>query len=71
MYIDRLNLFKDPILGQIENTLNEMAEFVQFFKDINFRDRDPNRKAMNLQYTASIEGVDAKINMLKRVIASA
>tara|TARA_R100000278_G_C5473632_1_gene165462 strand:+ start:951 stop:1796 length:846 start_codon:yes stop_codon:yes gene_type:complete len=70
LYIDRLNLFKDPILSQIQNTINEMAEFVQFFKDINFRDRDPNRKAMNLQYTASIEGVDAKINMLKRVIAS-
>tara|TARA_A100000172_G_scaffold76432_1_gene59941 strand:- start:1291 stop:2169 length:879 start_codon:yes stop_codon:yes gene_type:complete len=68
LYIDRLNLFKDPILSEIKNTLNAMADFVQFFKDVNYRDRDSNRTAKNLEFIASVEGVQARINLLKKKI---
>ena len=45
-----------------------MADFVNFFKNINFKDKDPNRKAFNLQYIANVEGVQTRINILKKKV---
>ena len=67
-YIDRLNLFKDPIKSEIRVILKDMSDFVQYFKNVNYKDKDPNRKAKNLQYFANIEGVQTKINLLKKKV---
>ena len=42
-----------------------MADFIQFFKNVNFRDQDKNRSSVYLKYTTNIEGVSAKIDILK------
>ena len=70
LYIDRLNLFKDPIKSEIRVILKAMGDFVQYFKNINYKDKDPERKAKNLQYFANVEGVQTKINLLKKRILS-
>ena len=65
LYVDRLYLFKDPINSQLKNIIGNMADFIQFFKNVNFRDQDKNRSSVYLKYTTNIEGVSAKIDILK------
>lgn len=65
LYVDRLYLFKDPINSQLKNIIGNMADFIQFFKNVNFRDQDKNRSSVYLKYATNIEGVSAKIDILK------
>jgi hypothetical protein len=37
LYVDRLYLFKDPINSQIKNVIGNMADFIQFFKNVNYQ----------------------------------
>ena len=45
LYVDRLLLFKDPINSQIKNVIGNMADFIQFFKNVNYRDQDRERSS--------------------------
>jgi len=65
LYVDRLLLFKDPINSQIKNVIGNMADFIQFFKNVNYRDQDSERSSFLFDYTASIEGASAQIDILK------
>jgi hypothetical protein len=42
-----------------------MADFIQFFKNVNFRDQDASRSSVHLKYTTNVEGVSAKIDILR------
>ena len=68
LYVDRLYLFKDPVNSQLKNIMGNMADFLQFFKNVNFRDQDPTRSAVRFKYTTDIESVSASIDMLKNKI---
>lgn len=65
LYVDRLYIFKDPINSQLKNIIGNMADFIQFFKNVNFRDQDASRSSVHLKYTTNVEGVSAKIDILK------
>ncbi len=65
LYVDRLYIFKDPINSQLKNIIGNMADFIQFFKNVNFRDQDASRSSVHLKYTTNVEGVSAKIDILR------
>ena len=65
LYVDRLLLFKDPINSQIKNVIGNMADFIQFFKNVNYRDQDRDRSSIGFNYIANIEGAAAHIDILK------
>lgn len=65
LYVDRLYIFKDPINSQLKNIIGNMADFIQFFKNVNFRDQDTSRSSVHLKYTTNVEGVSAKIDILR------
>ena len=67
-YVDRLFLLKDPVKSKIRSILNEMADFIQFFKGVNFKDKDPERNALDIVYTSGIEGVQVEIDLLKNSV---
>ena len=68
LYVDRLFLLKDPVKSKIRSILNEMADFIQFFKGVNFKDKDPERNALDIVYTSGIEGVQVEIDLLKNSV---
>jgi hypothetical protein len=45
-----------------------MADFVQFFKGVNYKDKDPDRNALDLIYTSSIENVEVELDLLKNKV---
>lgn len=65
LYVDRLLLFKDPINSQIKNVIGNMADFIQFFKNVNYRDQDRERSSTLFDYIANIEGAAARLDILK------
>jgi hypothetical protein len=68
LYVDRLFLLKDPVKSKIKTVLNNMADFVQFFKGVNYKDKDPDRNALDLIYTSSIENVEVELDLLKNKV---
>ena len=68
LYIDRLFLLKDPVKSKIKTVLNNMADFVQFFKGVNYKDKDSERNALDLIYSATIENVEVEIDLLKNKV---
>ena len=45
-----------------------MADFINFFKEVNWQDRDVERVSVDLAYTTTIEGVSTTLDMLKNKI---
>jgi len=45
-----------------------MADFISFFKEVNWQDRDINRVSIDLAYSTTIEGIDTTLDMLKNKI---
>lgn len=68
LYVDRLFLLKDPVKSKIKTVLENMADFVQFFKGVNYKDKDPERKALDLIYTSNIEDVEVELDLLKNKV---
>jgi len=68
LYIDRLFLLKDPVNAKIKTLLKNMADFINFFKEVNWQDRDLNRTSIDLAYNTTIEGVATTLDMLKNKI---
>jgi|VirMetMinimDraft_7_1064189.scaffolds.fasta_scaffold04803_5 hypothetical protein len=68
LYIDRLFLLKDPVNAKIKTLLKNMADFINFFKEVNWQDRDVERVSVDLAYTTTIEGVSTTLDMLKNKI---
>jgi hypothetical protein len=65
IYVNRLFLLKDNINSELKNIIGGMADFIQFFKNINYRDQDACRYADKLLYTTNIEGVEDTVDALK------
>jgi len=68
LYVNRLYKFKDPINSQLKIILGNMADFINFFKNVNYRDLDAYRKSYYLKYVSSIEGVAVRVDALKNVL---
>ena len=68
LYIDRLFLLKDPVNAKLKTLLKNMADFISFFKEVNWQDRDINRVSIDLAYSTTIEGIDTTLDMLKNKI---
>jgi len=68
LYVNRLYKFKDPINSQLKIILGNMADFINFFKNVNYRDLDADRKSYYLKYVSSIEGVAVRVDALKNVL---
>ncbi len=68
LYIDRLRSFKEPVKAKIKTVLNNMTDFINFFKQVNYRDKDEDRNAIPMGYTAKIENIEYKIDILKNKI---
>ena len=65
LYIERVFKYSDSINSQLQNILGNMADFVNYFKEVNYRDQDAKRKAMFLAYTSQVEGTGVAIDILK------
>jgi hypothetical protein len=68
LYIDRLFLLKDPVNAKIKTLLKNMADFINFFKEVNWQDRDISRVSIDLAYSTTVEGVSTTLDMLKNKI---
>ena len=68
LYIDRLFLLKDPVNAKLKTLLKNMADFINFFKEVNWQDRDLSRASIDLAYNTTIEGVATTLDMLKNKI---
>lgn len=68
LFYTRAVNMQQNLLVDLQTLLGEIAEFVSFFKEFNPRDLDSNRKAIYFQYTANIEGVEQRVDLLKNTI---
>lgn len=66
-YFSRALEYRDQLLPLLKTTtvLGKMADFINFFKKINYKDKDENRTALFLKYKQNIEGTEIKIDILK------
>ena len=65
LYIERVFKYSDSINSQLRSILGNMADFVGYFKEINYRDQDAKRRALFLTYTSQVEGTGFVIDILK------
>ncbi len=65
LYIDRLYKFRNIINSKLKDILGNMADFISFFKHINYRDQDNCRTAGIVNFETEIEGLNARIDVLK------
>jgi hypothetical protein len=65
LYINRVYSYSDTINSQLKNIIGDMADFIKFFKNVNYRDQDESRQALFLMYKINIEHVEVKIDILK------
>lgn len=65
LYIERVFKYSDSINSQLQNILGNMADFISYFKEVNYRDQDDKRKVPLLTYTSQVEGTGVIIDILK------
>lgn len=65
LYIERVFKYSDSVNSKLRNVLGNMAEFINFFKEVNYRDQDADRSAMFLTYKSQVEGTSVAIDILK------
>lgn len=68
LYYDRIYVQQINILKSLKAILGNLSSFVIFFKLLNPKDLDPNRKAIFYKYIADIENVNTSIDCLKQEI---
>ena len=65
LYIERVFKYSDTINSKLQNILGDMADFISYFKEVNYRDQDDKRKVPFLTYTSQVEGTGVIIDILK------
>jgi len=65
LYVDRVFKYADTINSQLKNIIGDMADFIKFFKGVNYRDQDESRQALFLKYKLNVEGIEVEIDILK------
>lgn len=66
---ERVVLSQLPILNTLKLILGNMGDMIMFFKQLNPKDQDPNRKAVLFKYTqTNMEGISLKVDALQRVL---
>jgi len=66
LYFDRINYHQLDILDKLQLVLGNLYEFISFFKQINPKDLDPERKSIFYKYTiTNMEGISKNVDMLK------
>ena len=65
LYIQRVFEYSDAINSQLKKIIGNMADFVNFFKEVNYRDQDTNRKALFLIYNTKIDSTSIAIDVLR------
>ena len=68
LYIDRLSLLKDPVNAKLKTILGNMADFINFFKGVNWQDKDGDRASLDIGYGAQIEEIGTTLDMLKNKV---
>lgn len=65
LYINRVFKYTDSVNSKLQNVIGNMADFITFFKEVNYRDQDRKRSAMFLTYNSQVEGTSVAIDILK------
>lgn len=70
LYFNRAVANHQAFLTEIQTLLGDISSFIFFFKDLNLRDKDPERKAVLYAYTiTNLENLEAKVDSLKNYIS--
>lgn len=65
LYIDRVGSYSDIVNSQLKGIIGDMADFIQFFKNVNYRDQDTNRQSIFVKYKRDIEHTEVEVDMLR------
>jgi hypothetical protein len=66
LYFDRINYYQLDILDKLQLVLGNLYEFISFFKQLNPKDLDPERKSIFYKYTiTNMEGISKNVDILK------
>lgn len=69
LYFNRAVANQQAFLTEIQTLLGDISSFIFFFKDLNLRDKDSERKAVLYNYTiTNLEGLEARVDGLKNYI---
>ena len=66
LYYDRVFVFQLSILNTLKTILGDLSSFILFIKQINPKDGDAERKAISFNYDLEIEGLNQKVDLLKK-----
>lgn len=66
LYFRRAVLNQQAFLTELQIVLGDISSFIQFFKDLNPRDKNPEYKAIFSKYTiTNLEDLELKVDLLK------
>lgn len=65
LHVNRVYSYTNIISSQIKNVIGDMADFISFFKRVNYKDKDIDRKALFLIFTKDIENTKINIDILQ------
>lgn len=65
LYVRRVRTYSDTISSQLKNIIGDMADFISFFKRVNYRNKDENKNSKFLKYQSDVESTKIKIDILK------
>tara|TARA_R110001606_G_scaffold356624_1_gene507973 strand:- start:1797 stop:2723 length:927 start_codon:yes stop_codon:yes gene_type:complete len=65
LHVQRVFNYSDTINSKLKGILNDMVDFINFFKGVNYRDQDSDRKALFLTYMSQVESTGIAIDILK------
>ena len=65
LHVQRVFNYSDAINSKLKKILNDMIDFINFFKGVNYKDQDSERKALFLTYTSQVESTGIAIDILK------
>lgn len=65
LHIKRVRKYKEQIKAKIKAILSNMADLVNFVKQVNYKDKDETRNALPIGYLTKIENIEYRIDLLK------
>lgn len=70
LYYNRAVSNQQNFLSEIQTVLGDISSFVYFFKDLNLRDKNPERKAILMEYTiTNLENLQTRVDILKNYVS--
>jgi hypothetical protein len=70
LYYNRAVANQQNFLAEIQTLLGEISEFVYFFKNLNLRDKNPDKKAVLMEYNiTNLENLLLRVDSLKNNIS--